>query len=52
LLFLLMRNSRRSSYQRPLLRVWRELVSPASAPSLLRTIKLRLVTPCVEISLQ
>ena len=44
--FPLMRNSRRSCYQRPLSFLWRRFVSPASAPSLLRTIKRRLVTTC------
>jgi hypothetical protein len=51
-LFLLMRNSGRSNYQRPLPRAWREFVSPASAPPLLRTIKRQLVLACLEISLQ
>ena len=50
--FLLMRNSERVSPQRSLHFLWREFVSPASAPSLLRTIKLRLVPACLEISLQ
>jgi hypothetical protein len=51
-LFLLMRNSERFSPQRSLHFHWREWVSPASAPPLLRTIKLRLVLACLEISLQ
>jgi hypothetical protein len=49
---LLMRNSERFSPQRPLHFLWREFVSPVSAPPLLRTIKLRLVLACLEISLQ
>jgi hypothetical protein len=51
-LFLLMRNSERFSPQRPLHRHWREFVSLASTPPLLRTIKRRLVLACLEISLQ
>jgi hypothetical protein len=51
-LCLLMRNSERFSSQSSLHYPWREFVSPASAPPLLRTIKLRLVLACLEISLQ
>ena len=49
---LLMRNSERFPPQCSLHYPWREFASPVAAPPLLRTIKLRLVLPCLEISLQ
>jgi hypothetical protein len=45
-ILLLVRNSGHIIHQRSLLFLWRGFVSPDSASSLLRTIKLRLVTTC------